>query len=82
MFHRVKKNFCSKATIYIAKSNNIIFNLSTEEFFYQHNEVTKPTLYLYQNDKNVVIGKHQNPWKECNIKMMEAENAILSSIYF
>jgi lipoate-protein ligase A len=79
MFYRVKKNFCSKATIYIAKSNNIIFNLSAEEYLYQHQEVTKPRLYLYQNDKNVVIGKHQNPWKECNIKIMEEDNATLSS---
>ena len=69
-----------KANIYIAKSNNIIYNLCTEEYFYEHNNVDIPILFLYQNDKNVVIGKHQNPWKECNINNMEGEKIELASI--
>ncbi len=72
----------SRANIYIANSNNIIYNLCTEEYFYEHNNVDKPILFLYQNDKNVVIGKHQNPWKECNIKQMEEQKIELASKYF
>jgi lipoate-protein ligase A len=69
-----------KASIYIAKSNDIIFNLSTEEYLYEHEaKLDKPILFLYQNDKNVVIGKHQNPFKECNIGLMEKENVDLAS---
>lgn len=68
----------SRANIYIAKSNNIIYNLCTEEYFYEHNNIDKPILFLYQNDKNVVIGKHQNPWKECNINQMEQEKIELA----
>lgn len=68
-----------RAKIYIMKSKNIVYNLSTEEFFYEQNIIEKPVLLLYQNDKNVVIGKHQNPWKECNINLMEAENVNLAS---
>jgi lipoate-protein ligase A len=78
-----KKKFSTlfkDANIYIAKSNNIIFNLSTEEIFYEHQNIDKPILFLYQNDKNVVIGKHQNPWKECHITLMEQENINLASI--
>jgi lipoate-protein ligase A len=71
-------NFLKDANIYIAKSNNIVFNLSTEEFFYEHQNIDKPVLFLYQNDKNVVIGKHQNPWKECHITLMEQENINLA----
>ena len=70
----------SKAAIYIAKSKNIVYNLCTEEYLYEHNNVDKPILFLYQNDKNIVIGKHQNPWKECNINIMEEENIELASI--
>jgi lipoate-protein ligase A len=71
-----------KANIYIAKSNNIIYNLCTEEYFYEHNNIDKPILFLYQNDQNVVIGKHQNPWKECNINNMEVEKIELASTLF
>ena len=64
----------TKPIVYIAKSNNIIFNLSTEEFFYEYQNIKKPILFLYQNDTNVVIGKHQNPWKECKITNMHQNN--------
>ena len=45
----------TKPTIYMASSNNIIFNLSTEEFFYETQNINQPILYLFQNDTNVVI---------------------------
>ena len=27
-----------------------------------------PLLLLYRNSKTIVIGKHQNPWKECHVQ--------------
>jgi len=69
----------NKPTIYIANSNNIIFNLSIEEFFYEHQNIKKPILFLWQNDTNVVIGKHQNPWKECKITNMLQDKVKLAS---
>ena len=78
MFRFSLRKFSTKASIYISKSNNIVFNLSTEEYLYEHNEISRPVLFLYQNDRNVVIGKHQNPWKECNVKLMEEENVNLA----
>jgi lipoate-protein ligase A len=69
----------TKPTVYIGKSNNIIFNLSTEEFFYEFQNIKKPILFLWQNDTNVVIGKHQNPWKECKITNMNQNNVKLAS---
>ena len=76
---QIKINEINKPTIYIAKSNNIVFNLSTEEFFYECQNIKKPILFLYQNDTNVVIGKHQNPWKECKITNMKENNVKLAS---
>ncbi len=31
----------------------------------------EPTLFLWQNAATIVIGKHQNPWKECHIEKMK-----------
>lgn len=69
----------TKPTVYTAKSNNIIFNLSTEELFYEFQNIKKPILFLWQNDTNVVIGKHQNPWKECKITNMHQNKVQLAS---
>jgi len=46
-------------------SNDINFNLATEEYLFEHCNIINPVLFLYRNTKTIIIGKHQNPWKEC-----------------
>ncbi len=43
--------------LYSAK-DNIHFNLAVEEYLYETAELTRPTLFLWRNDKAVVIGRH------------------------
>lgn len=35
-------------------------------------------LFFWQNDKTVVIGKHQNPYKECNLEYMRGQGIKLA----
>jgi lipoate---protein ligase len=50
-----------------AESNDILFNLATEEYMYEHLNIVNPVLFLWRNTKTIIIGKHQNPWKECRV---------------
>jgi len=45
-------------------------NLAMEEQLLE--QVSEPTLYLWQNQRTIVIGRHQNPWKECRVRELEA----------
>lgn len=45
-----------RVDIFVSHYNNIHFNLATEEYLYEHSDLKYPTLFLYRNDKTVVIG--------------------------
>ncbi len=52
-------------------------NLALEEDLLKKCDKDTVILYLWQNDKTIVIGRHQNPYKECDVKKMEAEGVNL-----
>ena len=41
-----------------AESTNILFNLATEEYIFEHCEVQNPILFLWRNSPTIIIGKH------------------------
>jgi lipoate-protein ligase A len=41
-----------------AESNNILFNLATEEYIFEHLDVVNPLLFLWRNTPTIIIGKH------------------------
>ena len=60
------------------ESNNIMFNLATEEYIFEHLPIINPILFLWRNSKTIIIGKHQNPWKECHVQLLEDDGVILA----
>lgn len=55
------------------------FNLALENTIFSDciNGVQDETMYLWRNSDVVVIGRFQNPWKECNINKMEKDSIAL-----
>ncbi len=52
-------------------------NLAIEEYLLESTGKNDCTLYLWQNENTVVIGKNQNPWKECRIRELEQDGGHL-----
>lgn len=53
---------------YITNETNPYMNLAVEEYLLHNVTNDECIMYLWQNEKTVVIGRNQNPWKECRIK--------------
>ncbi len=61
-----------------SKSTDVYRNLAVEEWLLGHAENCGPILFLCLNSPCVVIGKNQNPWRECSLSLMEKEDVPLA----
>ena len=52
-------------------------NLAIEKYLTFHVPENECILYLWQNRRTVVIGRNQNPWKECNIEKLIEDGGYL-----
>lgn len=66
-----------KAKCLISNSHDPYFNLATEDFIFNDMNADEHILFLWRNDKSVIIGRNQNPWAECNLKKIEEEGVNL-----
>lgn len=53
-------------------------NLALEQALLEGIRPGECVLYLWQNENTVVIGKNQNPWKECKTALLEQEGGKLA----
>lgn len=68
----------SSIDILETESQDINFNLATEEFLFEHVDQRNPSLFLWRNTPAIIMGKHQNPWKECRVQKLEADGVTLA----
>ena len=67
-----------KLRIYEAASFQPHFNLAVETYLMNTTAADECTLYLWQNQNTVVIGKNQNAWSECRTSLLEEEKGTLA----
>lgn len=68
----------STLRLLISDSYDPWFNLAVEECIFRQMPATQRVLFLWRNADTVVIGRAQNPWKECNTRRMEEDNIRLA----
>lgn len=60
-----------------SSSTDVYRNLAVEEWLLDH-APQLPVLFVCVNNPCVVIGKNQNPWRECKLSLMEKEGVPLA----
>jgi len=66
-----------KHTLVMGRKADAIENLSIENYLMKRCEPDEIILFLWQSRHTVVIGCHQNPYKECNLPLMKQDQVQL-----
>lgn len=66
-----------KFKVYLSESFEPKFNLSIEEWLMDCSEPDEVILFLWQNENTIVIGRNQNPYKECDVKKLKEDDVCL-----
>ncbi|EGC36217.1 hypothetical protein DICPUDRAFT_151371 [Dictyostelium purpureum] len=68
----------SNIKIYKSTTTNALFNIATEDWLFKEFDTNKQVLYLWRNTPTVVIGRYQNPFKECHLQKMDEDGVVLA----
>ncbi|MBR5155273.1 MAG: lipoate--protein ligase [Clostridia bacterium] len=67
-----------KLRLYISDCVDPYKNLATEKYLFDKTPEDCCTLYLWQNQRTVVIGRNQNPWAECQCSVLKSDGGKLA----
>ncbi|XP_012528925.1 lipoyltransferase 1, mitochondrial [Monomorium pharaonis] len=66
-------------SVFVSQSTDVFVNLALEHWLYHNFDFSKHHVLLFwRNDPCVVIGRHQNPWLECNVQAAEKAGVALA----
>lgn len=68
----------STIRVLISTSTQPWFNLAVEDAIFRTMPANQRVLFLWRNADTVVIGRAQNPWKECNTQKMAQDEITLA----
>lgn len=63
-----------KVDCYISTINDVYTNLAIEEWLLRETKPERHILFLWRNRPCVVVGRNQNPFQECNLRVMKEKN--------
>lgn len=66
-----------KLQVVVSNQYNPYLNLAVETWLTDHQEEGVVTMYLWKNERTVVIGLNQNPFSECDVKRLNEEGGHL-----
>ncbi|KAK6167596.1 hypothetical protein SNE40_021585 [Patella caerulea] len=70
---------CREKEVIISKSKNIFENLALEDWLYKNADLNNRNyLFMWRNTPAVVVGRHQNPWLECDVTSVLREKVDLA----
>lgn len=64
--------------IIISGENNPYYNIALEKELFENVGRDERILYLWQNEKTVVVGRNQNPFMECNVEKIISDGGYIA----
>ena len=67
-----------KLRVFVSESLDVYYNQAIEKYFLDRIEDDEVILYLWQNDRTIVIGANQDAYGECDIEKLEKDGGHLT----